>query len=71
MNNKYHHREVNCKDKALQYNDMDEKFREGFVIAWMKIIMKDKYSWEHRNELVEWINKEFGLNLFDEFKKLI
>lgn len=68
---KNHRTGVNCSDKALQYKDMDEELREGFLIAWMKIIIKDKHNWKHRKELEEWINHEFGLNLFEEFKKII
>lgn len=59
---------INCSDKALQYDEMNDKTKESLCVAWMKLILD---NWDHKFEFAEEVSKQFGFNVFEEFKKLI
>ena len=60
---------INCSDKALQYDEInDDKTKESLCVAWMKLILD---NWDNRFEFAEEVSKQFGFNVFAEFKKLI
>lgn len=59
---------MNCSDKALQYKDMDESIKEGFVVACMKIVLED---WSNKDSLIKLQNDLYGFDLIKEFHKLV
>lgn len=59
---------LNCSDKALQYDTMSDEIKESFVIACMKIVLE---NWKNHEELINMHNKVYGFDLIKEFNNLI